>query len=105
MFLGTKLIYGEAFAPDSSSTNNIIRYDKIQHATVSCLLTLSSQYIIENNSEIVKNDAISYSTATSALVGLSKELHDMKSSKTRFDWGDMFANLVGIGLAVLIINL
>ena len=40
----------------------------------------------------------------SASIGLVKELNDMKTRQTIFDWGDMMANFMGIGLAVLIIT-
>ena len=98
--------YGQISDTDSTSSNiKIIGYDKIQHTAVSCLLTLSSQYILEEKSNFSQNEAISYSASTSAMIGLTKELNDMNVRKKPFDWGDMIANLVGIGMAVLIITL
>ena len=98
--------YGQLSDSDSTSSNKkIIGYDKIQHTAVSCLLTLSSQYILEEKSNFSQNGAIGYSASTSAMIGLTKELNDMNVRKKPFDWGDMIANFVGIGIAVLIVTL
>ena len=98
--------YGQVSNSDSTSANQkIIGYDKIQHTAVSLLLTLSSQYILEEKSNFNHNEAIVYSVSTSAIIGLTKELNDMNVRKKPFDWGDMIANLVGIGMAVLIVTL
>lgn len=98
--------YGQVSNSDSTSSNKrIIGYDKIQHTAVSCLLTLSSQYIFEEKSNYSQNGAIGYSVSTSTMIGLAKELNDMNVRKKPFDWGDMIANFVGIGLAVLIVTL
>ena len=98
--------YGQVSNSDSTSSNKkIVGYDKIQHTAVSFLLTLSSQYILEEKSNFSQNEAIGYSVSTSAMIGLTKELNDMNIRKKPFDWGDMIANLVGIGMAVLIVTL
>ena len=48
--------------PDSiKSKPKSIGFDKIQHAAVSCLLTISGQYVLENKSNLDENDALSYS--------------------------------------------
>ena len=98
--------YGQVSNSDSTSSNKkIIGYDKIQHTAVSCLLTLSSQYILEEKSNYSQNGAIGYSVSTSTMIGLAKELNDMNVRKKPFDWGDMIANFVGIGMAVLIVTI
>ena len=81
-----------------------IGFDKVQHAAVSCLLTLSSQYIMVNKGNVDENEALAYSISSSALIGLTKELNDQQKGKRPFDWGDMVANGVGIAIAVLIIS-
>lgn len=93
---------------DSDSTTTVhkpIGYDKFQHAAVSCLLTLSGQYIFEGKSNFSQTEALSYSISSSAIIGIAKELDDMQTRSKPFDWGDMIANFVGIGLAVLIITI
>ena len=82
----------------------IIGFDKIQHAAVSCLLTLSSQYIMVNKSDLDEYKALSYSVGTSVAIGLTKELNDCQTKGNSFNWGDIIANGVGIAIAVLIIT-
>ena len=84
--------------------HRMIGFDKIQHAAVSCLLTLSSQYVMVNKSGFDEDKALSYSVSSSALIGLAKELNDVQAKKQQFNWGDMIANGIGIAIAVLIIT-
>jgi len=103
------IMFSMCFAQSTESDSlNIPRktidYDKIQHAAVSCLLTLSGQYVMENKSGFDENKALSYSVSSAALAGLTKELNDKQTRNIPFDWGDMVANVVGIGIAVLIIT-
>ena len=108
IFIAT-LIFSVNFAQTSEADSlnvphKTIGYDKVQHAAVSCLLTLSSQYVMENKSGFDEYKALSYSVSSAALVGLTKELNDKQTRKIPFDWGDMIANGVGIAIAVLIIT-
>ena len=45
-----------------------------------------------------------FSAGSAAAIGLAKELNDMEKRNTKFDWGDMIANFIGISIAVLIIT-
>jgi len=83
----------------------IIGFDKIQHATVSCLLTLSGQYVMENKSGLDENKALSYSASSTATIGFIKELYDIQIKGRSFNWGDMIANGIGIAIAVLLITI
>jgi len=99
------ICFAQTAKSDSLNTHRkTIGYDKIQHIAVSCMLTLSSQYIMEDKSGFDKNKALSYSISSAALVGLTKELNDKQTRNIPFDWGDMIANGVGIAIAVLIIT-
>ena len=99
------MCFAQSSETDSlNAPRKTIGYDKIQHAAFSCLLTLSSQYVMENKSGFDENEALSYSVSSAALVGLTKELNDKQTRNTPFDWGDMIANGVGIAIAVLIIT-
>ncbi len=84
--------------------HQVIGFDKIQHAAVSCLLTLSSQCVLVNKSNMAEDKALSYSIGSSALIGLSKELNDLNRKDGYFSWGDIIADGVGIAIAVLIIT-
>ena len=103
------IILSNCFAQSSQSDSlntqrKTIGNDKIQHAAVSCLLTLSSQYVLENKSGFDKNKALPYSVGSAATIGLAKELNDVQTSERPFDWGDMIANVVGIAIAAIIIT-
>ena len=96
-------LFVAAKGQSDSTKVKLIGSDKVQHAAFSCLLTISGQYLLETKSEVKKENALMYSASSSAIIGLTKELNDMKARSTKFDWGDMIANLIGIGLAVTII--
>jgi len=91
--------------PDSLNTSQrTIGSDKIQHAAVSCLLTLGSQYVFVNKSSYDEHKALSYSVSSSAIIGIAKEFNDSNQLDGRFSWGDILANSVGIAIAVFIIT-
>lgn len=99
------ICFAQSTESDSlNTTHKTIGFDKIQHAAVSCLLTLSSQYVLINKSGFDENKALSYSISSAALVGLTKELSDSNRKDGHFSWGDMIANSIGIAIAVLIIT-
>jgi hypothetical protein len=99
------MCFAQTAEADSLNTSRkTIGYDKIKHTAVSCLLTLSSQYVMENKSGFDENKALSYSISSAALVGLTKELNDKQTRNIPFDWDDMIANGVGIAIAILIIT-
>ena len=99
------ICYAQSTEADSLNTYRpVIGFDKIQHAAVSCLLTLSGQYVIENKSGLDDNKALSYSASSAAAIGLIKELNDVQTKGRSFNWGDMIANGIGIAMAVLIIT-
>jgi len=106
LVIPTMLVIGQTTEKDSTMVRQtIISYDKFQHVAVSCLLTLSGQYVLENKIDINKDKAIYYSVSSSAIIGLTKELNDKRIRSLPLDWGDMIANLIGIGLAVIVMNI
>ncbi|NHZ86336.1 MAG: DUF2279 domain-containing protein [Planctomycetia bacterium] len=103
------IIFSICFAQSAETDSlnikhQVIGFDKIQHAAVSCLLTLSGQYVIVNKSGLDERKALSYSVSSAALIGLTKELSDWNRKDRHFNWGDMVANGVGIAIAILIIT-
>ena len=109
VFVITIIIFSICFAQSTeldslNAKHHTICFDKIQHAAVSCLLTLSSQYIMVNKSGFDEHKALSYSVSSSALIGLAKEVNDCQTKEKPFDWGDLIANGVGIAIAVFIIT-
>ena len=109
VFVITIIIFSICFAQSAESDSlnakhHTIGFDKIQHAAVSCLLTLSSQYIMVNKSSMTEDKALSYSISSSVIIGLTKELNDWQTKKRPLDCGDLIANGVGIAIAVFIIT-
>ena len=101
----TSICTAQSSEADSLNTKyHTIGFDKIQHTAVSCLLTLSGQYIMESKSGFDENKALSYSVGSAVMVGLVKELNDAQAKENQFNWGDMIANGIGIIVAVLIIT-
>jgi len=103
--LTASICIAQSSEADSLNTkHHTIGFDKIQHTAVSCLLTLSGQYVMENKSGLDNNKALSYSVGSAVMVGLVKELNDAQVKESKFNWGDMIANGIGIIMAVLIIT-
>lgn len=99
------ICFAQSTEADSLTTkHHTIGFDKIKHAAVSCLLTLSSQYVMVNKSGFDEQEALYYSVSSAAMVGLAKELNDLNRKDGHFSWGDMIANGIGIAIAVLIIT-
>lgn len=78
-----------------------LAYDKVQHAAISFLWTLSTQYALVQKIGWAEQQALPLAAGGTALVGVGKELYDWKVGATRrFSYRDLVANGVGILLAV-----
>ncbi len=80
-------------------------FDKVQHFSFSCLITLSSQYMLVNKYKMEEKEAVYISAPLSLLVGISKEIGDKKKPKGFFSRRDLLADLLGIGVAMFLINM
>jgi uncharacterized protein YfiM (DUF2279 family) len=79
--------------------------DKARHVVFSGLWTLSAQYVLVQKAGWSDDDALPVSVASSATVGLAKELYDASRIGGQASGKDLVANAVGIGLAVGVIAL
>lgn len=79
--------------------------DKLQHVVFSGLWTLSTQYVLVNKAGWTERSALPASIATSATIGLTKELYDASRPDGTASRKDLVANAVGIGLATGVIVL
>jgi len=92
------LLAGIAHADDASLPDSMwrrwqtgaLRADRLQHASLSMSAALGIGLVSEDA-------AIGF--AGGAMLGVGKELIDMRS--TRFDWGDLTADIIGAGLGAL----
>lgn len=73
--------------------------DKLQHVVFSGLWTLSTQYVLVNKAGWTERSALPASIASSATIGLTKELYDASRPDGTASRKDLVANAVGIGLA------
>ncbi|MFW5972768.1 MAG: hypothetical protein ACOCTG_02155 [Bacteroidota bacterium] len=89
-------------APEERRTSDPwLAFDKVQHLTFSALITVGSQYTLENKLDYRESSALPLSIASSFAVGLAKELYDWHFGPRRhFSTRDMTANGAGILLAV-----
>jgi len=105
LFVSANFIFCQNTESDSSKVkSHQIGFDKVKHTAISCLLTLSGQYILVNKNKFDESNALLYSISASTMVGLTKEINDMERRGRKFDGGDMIANFVGIGIAIFIIS-
>lgn len=79
--------------------------DKLQHVAFSSLWTLSTQYVLVNKAGWTERSALPASIASGAAIGLTKELYDASRPGGTASRKDLFADVVGIGLAVGVIVL
>jgi uncharacterized protein YfiM (DUF2279 family) len=79
--------------------------DKARHVVFSGLWTLSTQYVLVNKADWSEGDALPLSVASSATVGLAKELYDASRPEGTVSGKDLVADGVGISVAVGLILL
>lgn len=91
--------------PPPSSRNQWIARDKAKHVVFSGLWTLSSQYVLVQKADWSEGDALPVSIASSAAVGVAKELYDASRPAGTVSGKDLVADGVGIGMAVGLILL
>lgn len=92
-------------APAAPPRDRWLARDKARHVVFSGLWTLSTQYVLVNKADWSDTDALPVSVASSATVGLAKELYDASQSAETASGKDLVADAVGIGLAVGLILL
>ena len=91
-------------APPPSSRNQWIARDKAKHVVFSALWTLSAQYVLVRKADWSEGDALPLSAASSAAVGLAKEVYDA-SRGGHISGKDLGGDVAGIGVAVGLILL
>jgi len=91
--------------PPPSFRDQWIARDKAKHVVFSGLWTLSAQYVLVRKADWSEGDALPVSIASSAAVGVAKELYDASRPAGTVSGKDLVADAVGIGLAVGIILL
>ena len=78
--------------------------DKLQHFFVSAFLTGVGYLIVREPLRTSENRSVYYGSGFSFSVGLGKEIYDLQSKKGHPSFKDIVADLLGIGVAVLLIK-
>ena len=78
--------------------------DKMYHffCSYTAMLTFTSIAIIKFDAPI--QWSINFGIAMAILVGVVKEFYDLYIKKSRFSIGDLIADILGIGLAIIILG-
>lgn len=86
--------------------NNLMQKykDKVYHffCSYTAMLTFTTVAIIKFNAPI--QWSINFGIAMSVIVGVVKEFYDLYVKKSRFSIGDLIADILGIGLAIIILG-
>ncbi len=111
LLLPVSQVIAQADGTETDSAKQEIRYDpwlgfdKVQHFTVSCLWTLSTQYLLETKLDYSSSQALPLSLGSALLAGIGKEVYDRSKEKGFFSRRDLVADMLGIALGVFLIQL
>jgi uncharacterized protein YfiM (DUF2279 family) len=91
---------------DSSSKREIpdrwLAWDKAEHLGVSAFLSGVSYSVFRDFYYNDKESSMYFSVCLTLGLGLGKEFHDLKGPGGRFSYKDLLADVLGIGLGLLI---
>ena len=79
-----------------------VAWDKVEHLGVSAFLSGVSYSIFRDFYYNKKESSIYFSATLTLGAGLGKEFYDKKTPKGRFSYKDLVADILGIGLGLLI---
>ena len=79
--------------------------DKVQHFMYSAFVSLGTQYVLVNKTQMDEQSALPLSSLLSFSAGLLKEVNDNSIKNGLFSKKDMVANSLGILFAGMMISL
>lgn len=79
-----------------------IAWDKVKHVGVSAFFSGISFSIFRDFYNNKQESSIYFSSALTFSLGLGKEFYDLKTRQGRFSYKDLAADILGIGLGLLI---
>jgi len=91
-------------APKQSPDDNWLGKDKFDHAIMSAGMVAAQFYFLHQELEV--NTARSRQIAAGSVlaIGLAKEIYDQASGRGTPSWKDLLADVVGIGVAVILVT-
>lgn len=87
----------------ADSTDSWVGEDKLKHLAVSAWLTGAGVLAVTHQSRS-ENRARKVVVPAVMLIGVGKELVDSRKPNGYFSWKDLTADLVGIALALVVLN-
>jgi uncharacterized protein YfiM (DUF2279 family) len=102
-------VKGESYA-DSSMSDTVradswFGDDKIRHLAGSMMLTTFSAQVAKQRFNVSQKNAVIFGAGFSFSLGLAKETVDQTKPDNIFSWKDLIADIAGITLGVLLLNL
>jgi uncharacterized protein YfiM (DUF2279 family) len=95
-----------AFHPSQPDTIRIqdkwIAWDKVEHLGVSALFSGTLYSVFHNFYDNDRKASIYLSSSLTFGLGLGKEFYDRRTPRNKFSYKDMVADVLGIGIGLLI---
>jgi len=98
-----------ASSPDSLNkklaiTDNWLSEDKAFHLASSAFITAGGFYFLHQEQDVEREKSLLISAGVSLAIGIGKEIYDRGKPKHVASWKDLVADVVGIGVAMLILR-
>lgn len=78
--------------------------DKAKHIVASFILTGAAAYYYRHRQKWSGEKSVAFGAGLTFSMGMAKEIGDLKSNTHFFSWKDLAADLVGIGLGVVLLS-
>ncbi len=79
-----------------------LAWDKVEHLGISAFLSATSYKIYHDFYHNHKKPSLYFSSSLTFSLGLGKEVYDQKKPNGKFSYKDLVADILGIGLGLLI---
>jgi uncharacterized protein YfiM (DUF2279 family) len=89
-----------AGAPQKLSHDLWLGKDKFDHALASAGLTAAQFYVLHQEFEVNDSRSRQIAAGSTLVIGIAKEIYDKVSRRGTPSWKDLFADFIGVALAV-----
>ena len=112
--LHTGAVFGQmnkSTAPDSSghaqkisSHDDWLGKDKFDHAVTSVGMVTAQFYFLHQELDVKTSKSRQIAAGSTLAIGLAKEVYDKVSRRGTPSWKDLLADVVGVGVAVILVT-
>ncbi len=78
--------------------------DKAKHVVASFILTGTAVHYCRHRQKWSDEKSVAFGVGLTFSMGMAKEFRDLRSNTHFFSWKDLTADLVGIGLGVVLLS-